>query len=192
MEERKFLNKSEQRKIALERRRAMTGPEISEKSGLICARLLRLPELQKAGLILSYMPTYDEADVSGLNHSLRAMGKRLCYPVTAGGGIMSAYEPDSPDDFAVKRYGILEPITGRSKPVSPGDIDAIILPCVAFDDKLRRLGHGAGYYDRFLPLCKKAVKIAAAFALQQLDEIICDSHDISMDLVVTEEKIFKK
>ena len=56
----------------------------------------------------------------------------------------------------------------------------------------RRLGHGAGYYDRFLPLCKKAVKIAAAFALQQLDEIICDSHDISMDLVVTEEKIFKK
>ena len=141
MEERKFLNKSEQRKFVLERRRAMTGPEISEKSGLICARLLRLPELQKAGLILSYMPTYDEADVSGLNHSLRAMGKRLCYPVTAGGGIMSAYEPDSPDDFAEKRYGILEPITGRSKPVSPGDIDAIILPCVAFDDKHRRLGH---------------------------------------------------
>ena len=105
---------------------------------------------------------------------------------------MSAYEPDSPDDFAEKRYGILEPITGRSKPVSPGDIDAIILPCVAFDAKLRRLGHGAGYYDRFLPLCEKAVKIAAAFALQQLDEIICDSHDISMDLVVTEEKIFKK
>ena len=77
MEERKFLNKSEQRKFVLERRRAMTGPEISEKSGLICARLFRLPELQKAGLILSYMPTYDEADVSGLNHSLRAMGKRL-------------------------------------------------------------------------------------------------------------------
>ena len=190
MEERKFLNKSEQRKFVLERRRAMTGPEISEKSGLICARLLRLPELQKAGLILSYMPTYDEADVIGLNQSLRAMGKRLCYPVTAGGGIMSAYEPDSPDDFAEKRYGILEPITGRSKPVSPGDIDAIILPCVAFDDKLRRLGHGAGYYDRFLPLCEKAVKIAAAFELQRAAAVPIDSFDVAMDAVATELRIY--
>ena len=192
MEERKFLNKSEQRKFVLERRRAMTGPEISEKSGLICARLLRLPELQKAGLILSYMPTCDEADVSGLNQSLRAMGKRLCYPVTAGGGIMSAYAPDSPDDFTKKRYGIPEPVVERSRQIDPAHIDAIILPCVAFDAKLRRLWHGAGYNDLFLPLCEKAMKIAAAFALQQLDEIICDRHDIAMDLVVTEEKIYKK
>lgn len=192
MEERTFLNKAEQRKFVLDRRRAMTGAERSEKSGLICARMLELPQLQKAGLILSYMPTYDEADVSGLNQSLRAMGKRLCYPVTAGGGIMSAYAPDSPDDFAEKRYGIPEPVVERSRQIDSAHIDAIILPCVAFDAKLRRLGHGAGYYDRFLPLCEKAVKIAAAFELQRLDEVICDSHDIAMDLVVTEEKIYKK
>lgn len=192
MEERKFLNKAEQRKFVLDQRRAMTGAELSEKSRLICARMLELPELEKAGLILSYMPTYDEADVSELHQRLRAMGKLLCYPVTAGGGIMSAYAPDSPDDFAEKRYGILEPVTERAQRISPYELDAIILPCVAFDAKLRRLGHGAGYYDRFLPLCEKAVKIAAAFELQRLDKVICDSHDIAMDLVVTEEKIYKK
>ena len=192
MEQHIFLNKAEQRKFVLDRRRSMTGAELSGKSSAICARLLALPQLQKAGLILSYMPTYDEADVGELNRRLAEAGKHVCYPVTAGGGLMSAYEPESPDAFAEKRYGILEPVIERSRRIEPADIDAIILPCVAFDYQLRRLGHGAGYYDRYLPLCKKAVKIAAAFSLQQLEEVICDSCDVPVDLVVTEEKIYKK
>ena len=192
MEQHIFLNKAEQRKFVLDRRRSMTGAELSGKSSAICERLLALPQLQKAGLILSYMPTYDEADVGELNRRLVEAGKHVCYPVTAGGGLMSAYEPESPDAFAEKRYGILEPVIERSRQIEPADIDAIILPCVAFDHQLRRLGHGAGYYDRYLPLCKKAVKIAAAFSLQELEEVICDSYDVPVDLVVTEEKIYKK
>lgn len=192
MEQHIFLNKAEQRKFILDRRRSMTGAELSGKSSAICARLLALPQLQNAGLILSYMPTYDEADVGELNRRLAEAGKHVCYPVTAGGGLMSAYEPESPDAFAEKRYGILEPVIERSRRIEPADIDAIILPCVAFDHQLRRLGHGAGYYDRYLPLCKKAVKIAAAFSLQELEEVICDSCDVPVDLVVTEEKIYKK
>lgn len=192
MEQHIFLNKAEQRKFVLDRRRSMTGAELFGKSSAICARLLALPQLQKAGLILSYMPTYDEADVGELNRRLAEAGKHVCYPVTAGGGLMSAYEPESPDAFAEKRYGILEPVIERSRRIEPAAIDAIILPCVAFDHQLRRLGHGAGYYDRYLPLCKKAVKIAAAFSLQELEEVICDSCDVPVDLVVTEEKIYKK
>ena len=192
MEQHIFLNKAEQRKFVLDRRRSMTGAELSGKSSAICERLLALPQLQKAGLILSYMPTYDEADVGELNRRLAEAGKHVCYPVTAGGGLMSAYEPESPDAFAEKRYGILEPVIERSRRIEPDAIDAIILPCVAFDHQLRRLGHGAGYYDRYLPLCKKAVKIAAAFSLQELEEVICDSCDVPVDLVVTEEKIYKK
>ena len=192
MEQHIFLNKAEQRKFVLDRRRSMTGAELFGKSSAICERLLALPQLQKAGLILSYMPTYDEADVGELNRRLAEAGKHVCYPVTAGGGLMSAYEPESPDAFAEKRYGILEPVIERSRRIEPADIDAIILPCVAFDYQLRRLGHGAGYYDRYLPLCKKAVKIAAAFSLQELEEVICDSYDVPVDLVVTEEKIYKK
>ena len=192
MEQHIFLNKAEQRKFVLDRRRSMTGAELSGKSSAICERLLALPQLQNAGLILSYMPTYDEADVDELNRRLAEAGKHVCYPVTAGGGLMSAYEPESPDAFAEKRYGILEPVIERSRRIEPAAIDAIILPCVAFDHQLRRLGHGAGYYDRYLPLCKKAVKIAAAFSLQELEEVICDSCDVPVDLVVTEEKIYKK
>lgn len=192
MEQHIFLNKAEQRKFVLDRRRSMTGAELSGKSSAICERLLALPQLQNAGLILSYMPTYDEADVGELNRRLAEAGKHVCYPVTAGGGLMSAYEPESPDAFAEKRYGILEPVIERSRRIEPAAIDAIILPCVAFDHQLRRLGHGAGYYDRYLPLCKKAVKIAAAFSLQELEEVICDSYDVPVDLVVTEEKIYKK
>ena len=70
MEQHIFLSKADQRKFVLDRRRSMTGPELSGKSHAICARLLALPQLQNAGLILSYMPTCDEADVSELNRRL--------------------------------------------------------------------------------------------------------------------------
>lgn len=186
-----FESKAEQRNLTLRLRRGMTDTELSKKSAQICSRLLLQPEIQRARLILSYMPTYDEVDVSSLNRGLCVSGKRVCYPVTAGGGMMSAYEPNNDSAFEKKRYGILEPVTAQSHLIPPEDIDVVLLPCVAFDDKLNRLGHGAGYYDRFLPLCTKAVKIAAAFEIQRLDEVLCGEHDVPLDMVVTEKKIYK-
>ena len=86
-----FESKAEQRNLTLRLRRGMTDTELSKKSAQICSRLLLQPEIQRARLILSYMPTYDEVDVSSLNRGLCVSGKRVCYPVTAGGGMMSAW-----------------------------------------------------------------------------------------------------
>ena len=63
-------------------------------------------------------------------------------------------------------------------------------PCVAFAASHRRLGHGGGYYDRFLPLCTRAVKLAAAFELQRAAAVPIDSFDVAMDAVATELRIY--
>lgn len=185
-------SKAGQRAYVQKLRRAMTERERAEKSRLLCFNLLSLPELERARVILSYMPTAEEADVEAANGALGQMGKILCFPVTGENAFMSAFQPRSGGAFERRRYGIREPLTASSKEIRPEEIDLVIVPCVAFDANLMRLGHGAGYYDRFLSRCKKAIKIAAAFELQRLEKVVCEERDIPVDAVVTEKEVYRK
>ena len=58
------------------------------------------------------------------------------------------------DDWPRNKWGIPEPPVKNDDsalPVAkPGDIDILIVPGCAFDKVGRRLGHGKGYYDRFI------------------------------------------
>jgi 5-formyltetrahydrofolate cyclo-ligase len=58
---------------------------------------------------------------------------------------------------------------------------------VAFDLAGRRLGYGAGYYDRLLPLLSpRAARVAGAFELQVVDRVPAAPHDVGVDTIVTE------
>ena len=52
--------------------------------------------------------------------------------------------------FIINKYGIPEPSIGKI--VYP---DILLVPLVAFDKNLNRLGYGAGYYDRLIQSLKK-------------------------------------
>ena len=84
------------------------------------------------------------------------------------------------------KYNIYEPIPQKSTLMRPEDIDLVICPCAAFDEAGNRLGMGAGYYDRYLPKCKKAVIAAAAFETQKAEEIPPEQWDFSIGKVFTE------
>ena len=181
------MTKQEQRALALSARRAMGAEKRKAASEAICARLLTLPQLQTARTVLSYMALPDEADLSALHDGLRERGVRLCFPVSLPHGVMEAWEPRG---WVSGPYGIREPDRGTSLPVPPEEIDLVLAPCVAFDEERKRLGHGAGYYDRYLPQCAKAAVIAAAFESQKLPAVVTDAHDRAMDAVVTEAKVY--
>ena len=66
----------------------------------------------------------------------------------------------------------------------------LICAGVAFDREKRRLGMGGGYYDRFLPLCRKAAVILAAFEEQRAEEVPAEPEDIAMDYVATDRKVY--
>jgi 5-formyltetrahydrofolate cyclo-ligase len=178
--------KKEQRKICFDRRRALTPEEREAFSEEICRKVSQLPELKSAKTVFSYLATYDEADPS----HLPAEGKVFCFPVSYKGGIMEARIPAEKDGLETGLLGIVSPKIETSVLVDPEDIDLIIVPCVGFDEKKNRLGHGGGYYDRYMPRCKKASFICIAFEAQKLDNIAVGRYDMTVDHIVTEKQVY--
>ena len=84
-------------------------------------------------------------------------------------------------------YGIREPIEALSETVQPEEIDLVIVPCVGFDDHGGRVGHGAGYYDRYLPkLRPDAETVLVAFEAQRLPDIAMEPTDNRITCCITE------
>ena len=99
------------------------------------------------------------------------------------------------DDLAKGRYGIDEPTAEiRERPdrrVDIASVDLVIVPGVAFDSSGARLGHGKGYYDKLLENAKpETPRVALAFECQMFEEIPMQDHDIFMDKVVTEDRVY--
>ena len=84
--------------------------------------------------------------------------------------------------------GILQP-PPTNEELAP---DVLLVPLVAFDAGMRRLGHGAGYYDRTLAALrarKPVLAIGIAFAAQQVDRVPVGPHDGLLDAVATEQGV---
>ena len=184
------IDKGQLRKLALSKRNSVDEACRISASEKTAERLLALDVVKKARLIMCYRSFRSEFPTDGIIAALENCGKKLCYPVCGKQGIMQAWHPVDKDGWKPGMMGLCEPDVEKSELIAPEDIDLVICPMVGFDVKRRRLGYGGGYYDRYLPQCKKAFVFGIAFEAQRMDEVACDEHDISMDLIITEEKIY--
>lgn len=182
--------KKTQRAAALAARRALDGEQRRAMSAAICKKLLTLPELAGVRTVFSYMAVWDEVDLSYVNQTLLSAGVTVAYPLSLEKGRMEARVPQDAEAFTVGRHGILAPDPARSFLLKPEDIDLILVPCVAFDSAKNRLGHGAGYYDRFLAGCPRARLLCPAFEAQRLEAVATEAHDRKMDIIITETAVY--
>lgn len=178
--------KRRQRALCLARRRGLDPRDREAYSAAICAKLRDLPALRDAQTVLSYLPTWDEPDLTAFHRWLEAQGKALAFPVVGPDGSMEAMIPQGEAALEPGPYGILRPVPAKSRRVDPAELDAVIVPCVGFDGQGGRLGHGGGYYDRYLPRCPRALHILTAFEVQRLPAVASQRTDRPIPLVVTE------
>ena len=186
------IDKKQQRRLAIESRRALTHKERDEKSRAICDLLIKLikdPRYSGVRTILSYRGTWDEVNVDAFNDWAEVQGYCVAYPISLPDGIMKAAVPAEENAWHRAAYGIFEPVMENSKILEPEDIDLVIVPCVAFDEYGNRCGHGAGYYDRFLTEMAPEALIMAAFEAQRLEKLITEETDIPVRTIVTETGI---
>ena len=152
----------------------------------ICSAIEKLPGFETVLRILLYHALPDEVD-TGLMLSRWSKKKQLYLPIVNGDNlIVSPYDPRFLKQGA---FGIWEP--GDTRETDPGSIDWIIVPGVAFDKKMNRLGRGKGYYDKLL-VQTSATKIGICYGLQLFDEIPAEPHDIKMDFIITENNIIHR
>ena len=172
----------------IRRREAALPEEYLKASGAaICERLWELPEFQKAGTVFVFVGCGAEIDTSDLIERMLSAGKRVLVPRCEAKGIMHAYEIKSLSELSPGSYGIPEP-SGGAKKADPAEIGFCIVPCLSCDREGYRLGHGGGYYDRYLEQVHVPRTVICRERLM-LDSVPHEAHDLRMNLVVTETQI---
>ena len=184
--------KTEIRKAAHAARKAQQDKDpVSEQ---ITSRVTALPEYQNASCVMWYVDVRDEARTRHALPEALASGKRVVIPYCVDGEL-ELFHLESMEELETGMYKILEPRADlrevAEKRVQVGELDLILVPGVAFDDRGGRTGHGKGYYDKLLENARPETPlISLAFECQMFDEIPMQDHDIFMDKVVTEEKVY--
>lgn len=159
-----------------------------ESDGKIFDTLCALPELQAAHTVYTYLSISREVDTRCLIHFCLDKGKRIALPVCKGDGRMIFRLYDRRTTLVpAGPYNIPEPPVS-ARYVSPAEGDVIIVPAMCYNDDLYRMGHGMGYYDRFLADCP-ATAIGLCREQLIMPDLPIESHDRKVDLLITEEKM---
>lgn len=143
------------------------------------------PLFRHARNVAGYAAIGSEPDVTAALARAAAMGCRTLYPHVSGRStpmhflLWPAGAPLEPGP-----YGLLQP-PGDAEEAVP---DLVLAPLVGFDRALRRLGHGAGFYDRYFAAMPGARRIGIGWSVQQMDALPSDPWDVPMEAIVTERE----
>ena len=155
----------------------------------IIFKLIRKHFLKKKIIIAGYYPSYYEVDI--LNFLERASKKnfRIVLPVIKSSNAMSFKSWIFKEPLYVNKFGMLEPKSSGENTIP----DLIMVPLVAFDKHLNRIGYGKGYYDRSLKkiskIKKNAISLGIAYSFQRCKKIPVNIHDFKLDYIFTEKGI---
>ena len=140
-------------------------------------------------IIGGYYPVNFEIDDLGLLKKFEKEKYKISLPVIKKNFQMDFYKWSFSDILKVNKYGIPEP---QIKNIVYPDI--LLIPLVAFDKNLNRLGYGGGYYDRLIDKLskkKKIIKIGLALSTQKIDKVPINIYDQKLDYIITNKYIIK-
>jgi 5-formyltetrahydrofolate cyclo-ligase len=162
-----------------------------EAEAILADRFPELPGFAAAQTVLLYVTAFpEEIHTEPMLRLALARAKRLLCPR------VDRYErrlrlfrvADLDADLTPGTLGIPEPRAGCEE-VAPDQVDWVLVPGLAFDDRGYRIGRGAGHYDRLLPKLRNGVpRWALAFDCQWVDALPVEPHDVPLDGVVSPGK----
>ena len=178
---------------AREARRLFPDPEGAARA--VCNAMTSLGWLDGAKRVSATIADDGELDPAPLVTACRLRGIDVYFPVLRDPAPMQ-FAPAGPDTAMVpNRFGIPEPDVDSEALVSARELDVVLAPLVVFDAAGRRAGRGQGYYDRALafllngPRPAKPLVVGLAYECQLVDGVPSHPGDVTMDAVITEERV---
>ena len=151
-------------------------------------KLLKNEKISKKN-IGGYFPVNFEIDDLDILKEFEKRKFNISLPVIKKNFDMDFYKWSFNEPLKINKYGIPEP---KSKILVYPDI--ILVPLVAFDKNLNRLGYGGGYYDRLIKKLdkkKKILKIGLALYNQEINKVPINKYDQKLDYILTNRNIIK-
>ena len=183
----KFVLKSNLRKKILKIRQITNKKNIKINFDKIL-NLLKKEKVTKKN-IGGYYPVNFEVDILDILKKFDKKNFKISLPVIKKNYDMNFYKWSFNEPLKINKYGIPEP--DSSILIYP---DVLLVPLVAFDRKLNRLGYGGGFYDRLIKKLskkKKILKIGLALSTQEINKVPINKYDQKLDYIVTNKDIIK-
>ena len=150
-------------------------------------KLVEMNEFQSARSIFIYLSINKEPDTRSIVSYALAQNKLVYVPKCTGKGTMVAVRVDAGTVYRMNSMQIPEPVAG-SETGTASEMDLCVIPCVAASPDGRRLGHGGGYYDRFLA-GSDTFKLCLCYEPNLSACIPTEKHDVLMDTILTEKRL---
>ena len=182
-----FLEKNEVRQVIRRQRAALSAEQVSNASTAVLKKFVSLDVTRRAEHVAMYLSDENEIETGPMIEWLQFHNKAVYLPVVQGENLVfCSYE----SRYLVRnKFNILEPDPSRCPECDLSLLDIIIIPLVAFDNQLARIGRGAGYYDRALAglqqLDKPPLLIGFAYHMQRIADCSPQHHDVKMDYIIT-------
>ena len=179
--------KAEKQRIRQETRQISGGLSPEYRNGAsrsITAQVVSLPCWMQARTVMAYWSLPEEPDTREMMETALREGKTLLLPRCLDAGRMEALPVKDLSEVSPGTLGIPEPVFSGDKAGIP-EPDLIIVPCMTAAPCGVRLGHGAGYYDRFLAEHSGTTVCLCFRALMRAD-LPAEDTDIPMDHVITD------
>ena len=155
----------------------------------IIFKLIRKHFLKKKIIIAGYYPSYYEVNILNFLEKASKKNFKIVLPVIKSSNIMHFKSWIFKEPLYVNKFGMLEPKNSNRNTIP----DLIMVPLVAFDNHLNRIGYGKGYYDRSLrkisKIKKNAISLGIAYSFQKCQKIPTNKQDFKLDYVFTEKGI---
>lgn len=184
---------SEQKRLLRQKQRqagtAFYAKNRSTCSAMLFSQLQKLDEFKTSRSFFCFVGTKAEPDTFFLLQTLLESGCRVSVPLCTGLGQMEARQIFSLEDLHPGQWNIWEPAS--KCPLMPTDkIDFALVPCLCCDLQGHRLGHGGGYYDRYL---KDASFPWAVFCPETLlsETVPVEPFDLCAPILITEKRILR-
>ena len=139
--------------------------------------------------IAGYYPSNHEVDILEFLEKASKKKFKIALPIVRSSTLMKFKLWAIKEPLYLSKFGIPEP-KNTKKEIMP---DLVIVPLIAFDEKLNRIGYGKGYYDRCLKkikkIKKKPISLGVAYSFQKCKNIPVNKHDYKLDYIFTERGV---